>query len=211
MLKKFLLFIFPFILFAKTYPIVEPDPIEEITKIAKEKEKKLEKYIKETAEKVWKYEALYLPPAPKNATRYIDPTYCLERDIKIPITDRNNHIKGWKVLYPKGYCFNPLDYISVAPPPMVIFNACRNAELKYVQNIVYPKYPEAIYIVSGCTLKEVNDIAKHSFLKNLHWFFLNKRLKDRLKLRYTVSIVSIFNRTIKVEEIKVSPQKTNID
>ena len=205
MLKYLLLFIFPVLVLAETYPVAEPDPIEEITRIAKQKETRIKEYIKTAGEKIWKYKAVYLPPASENTTRYIDPTYCLDRDIKIPVTDKNNRIKGWKILYPKGYCFNPLDYITVTPPPMVIFNACREQELKYVEKVIYPDYPDAIYIIAGCDLQNINKVAKKSFLQNLHWYFLTNYLKRRLNLRYTLSIVIVSHKKIKIREIKVSP------
>jgi len=189
MVRWLLFFILVSLTLAKTYPVVEPDPIEEISKLVNPEI--LEKKISLARQKVWEYKATYLPPATQNATRSFKPVYCLQRDIVIPITDRNWKIEGWRTLYPKGYCFNPLEYLNVAPPPMVIFNPSRKKELQYVQKVIFPQYPFAIYILTGINLKTAQRIAKNSFLKKIHWYFLNDYLVKKLQLKYTISIVSV--------------------
>jgi len=192
------LFILGGIVLAKTYPVVEPDPIEEISKL---NPKVLEEKISLARQRVWEYKAVYLPPANGNATRTFKPTYCLQADIKIPITSKDWEIKGWETLYPKGYCFNPLEYLNVAPPPMVVFNPSRKKELLYVQKVIFPKMPHAIYVLSGINLKTAGKISKKSFLSKVHWYFLNDYLVKKLRLKYTISIISV-NLEDKVVEIK---------
>jgi hypothetical protein len=110
-------------------------------------------------------------------------------------------IVDWRVLYPAGYCFNPLEYLNVAPPPIVVFNPSDPKQLKFVQERIYPKFPNALFVLSGISLKTAKKIAKNSFLRRVHWYFLTKNLRKKLKLRAVISIVSV-NLTEKVVEIR---------
>lgn len=110
------------------------------------------------------------------------------------------------VLYPKGFCFNPLNYIEIITPPIVIFNACRREELQYGEKKLYPKLSiNTLLTITGCTLKDMKQVVKNSFLKNIHWYFLTKKLKERLKLRGTTSIINAYlkEKKIKVKVINI--------
>jgi hypothetical protein len=145
----------------------------------------------------------------------LNPTYCLERPIEVPI-DKNNSTRlnggvnaygtvvGWRVLYPAGYCFNPLEYLNVAPPPIVVFNPSDPKQLKFVQERIYPKHPNALFVLSGISLKIAKKIAKNSFLQKVHWYFLTKFLRKKLKLRAVISIVSVdlTKKLIEIQQIK---------
>jgi len=180
---------------ATTYPVVEPDPIKELQQIAEKKRKEIPKLIEKARQKLLSYRGEYLPPANQNATYSFKPIYCLKRDIVVPQNGK------WIVLYPKGFCFNPLDYIRVAPPPIVVFNACRKEELQYVEKELYPKLsPNTLWTITGCSIKDMQKISKNSFLKNVHWYFLTKELKNKLKLKYTISVISV---DLKVRKIVV--------
>ena len=202
MFWRFILLLLLKVGFAATYPVAEPDPIEELSRLANST--KLEELIKRAQEKVWEYSAEYLPPAQKNNTRYLNPTYCLERPIEVPIADKNRTIVGWRVLYPAGYCFNPLEYLNVAPPPFVVFNPSDPKQLKFVQERIYPKFPNALFVLSGISLKTAKKIAKNSFLRRVHWYFLTKNLRKKLKLRAVISIVSVdlTKKMIEIWEVK---------
>ena len=95
-----------------TYKLVEKD----ITKVIKEYidnnkvkiEAKLNKERKKMQKKINIYKPqdlkIVLSPARNNKTFYPDPSYVLDMDIK--------DING-KIIYPKGYKFNPLNYIKM--------------------------------------------------------------------------------------------------
>ena len=70
MVRWLLFFILVSLTSAKTYPVVEPDPIEEISKLVNPEI--LEKKISLARQKVWEYKATYLPPATQNATRSLN-------------------------------------------------------------------------------------------------------------------------------------------
>jgi hypothetical protein len=200
-MKKFLFILVVSLTWGATYPVVEPDPIKELQEIIKEKKKEIPKLMEKAKQKLWNYRGEYLPPAMKNATYSFEPTYCLDHNI---MALQNGQ---WIVLYPKGFCFNPLNYIKIAPPPIVVFNACRKKELQYVEKNLYPKLPpDTLWTITGCTLRDMKQIAKNSFLRNVHWYFLTKELKEKLRLRGTISIVNadLKERKIKVKVLKVA-------
>ncbi len=204
-MKPFTLFIYLFFYSSLTfavmyYPVVEPDPLKEITQIAKSNSEHFKFLLKKYQQKVFKYSATNLLPAKRSFSYSFKPIYCLNHDIKVPIRSRND-ILGWKILYKKDYCFNPLDYLLVKPPPMIIFSP---SEIDYVEKKLYPKYPNALYILSNVDVSRVKSIAKHSFLKNIHYYFLSDYIKRKLHLKYTISIVKVSKNKIEIQVIKVN-------
>ena len=163
----------------KTYPIVERDAIEEIEERAKNVEPVIKKKIEESQEKFLNFTGEPLKKASRSYSYYVDPTYTVEKDIYY--YDRNTN--QWKVLYPKGYKFNPLDYVPAVAPDMVIFNPCDKAESAFVENMIKDNPLNYMLISTGCPLKNIQS--------NFQVFFLTKELKSKLKLKETVSVVSI--------------------
>jgi len=177
----------------KVYEIAEPDLLEEIEKAKEKTLLVLRRELSKAQERLQDFKGEVLTPAKRRRVYYVDPTYCLEEDIY--------RLEGnsWKVLYPKGYCFNPISYIPYAPPPMVVFNPCRKEEKKWVEEYL-KKEKNAILVASGCPLKEVNAMGWQ-----VPVYYLLPDLKKKLKLRHTISIVSVdrSKKAIKVEEVSV--------
>ena len=173
----------------EVYEIAEPDLLEEIEARKEEVFEKIEEVRKEVRETIENYKGEELVPAEKNRKYVIDPTYCLEEDVYY-LDEENNE---WKVLYPKGYCFNPLYYVPYTPPPMVVFNPCRKEEREWVLERFSSE--NAILVSTGCPLKEVKKLG-------LTTYFLTPELKEKLRLKETVSVVSV-NEKKKVIEVEV--------
>ncbi|HHJ63329.1 MAG TPA: hypothetical protein ENJ61_00315 [Aquifex aeolicus] len=174
--------------FAGVYEIAEPDLLEELEAQKGRIISHLERMKSELKERIESFEGEKLFPAAENRTYYIDPTYCLEENIYY-------REKGkWKVLYPKGYCFNPIDYIPYEPPPMVVFNPCREEERRWVKK----NYPEAVYVSTGCPIRNVRKLGVKTY-------FLTPELKEKLRLTETVSVVRISREKglIEVEVVRV--------
>ena len=178
---------------AQTYEIAEPDLLKELEARKDGVISYLERRRGELEEKIENFEGERLTPASENRTYYIDPTYCLEENIYYQKNEK------WEILYPKGYCFNPIDYLPYDPPSMVVFNPCREEERKWVND--YVKDRIAILIVSGCPIKEVS---RQGWERPV--YYLLPELKERLYLKHTVSIISIDRekKAIKVEEVNVA-------
>jgi conjugal transfer pilus assembly protein TraW len=163
----------------KVYPIAERDFLSEIEEKAKKVEPIVRKKIEEEERKFLESKGEILTKAKKSYSYYVDITYTLPEDIMY--YDRGSN--QWKVLYPKGYRFNPIDYVMVDPPPIVVFNACDKSEVDFVSNFVKGNPLGYIYVSSGCPIGKIDS--------NFQIFLLTKELKDKFKLKNTVSVISI--------------------
>ncbi len=173
---------------AEVYEIAEPDLLEEIRLEREKFLKEQERVRTELKERIESLTGEELRPAGKNRKYVVDPTYCLEENIYY--RERGK----WKVLYPKGYCFNPIHYILHEPPPMVVFNPCRESERRWVKK----NYPEAIYVSTGCPLRNVRKLGVKTY-------FLTPELREKLRLTETVSVVRVSREKglIEVEVVRV--------
>jgi conjugal transfer pilus assembly protein TraW len=93
----------------RTWPIAEPDALAEIeAKVATLPHDMRKQY---GSRRRWSaLKAAALPPAPVDRVRKVIPFYTLEFDIQLP---------DGRVVYPKGYTFNPLTYVKL-PQRLVI-------------------------------------------------------------------------------------------
>jgi len=165
--------------FAKTYPIAEPDLLEEIQeRLEKIDFESVRQKLKEKVKNLRPYFLAYLPPAQKSYKYEVDLTYTLEYDI--PRVNERGEIVG--VLYPKGYTFNPIKYLKVTPPVLIIFNPLSEEEIEFVKKIKknYPR--RMLLIVDGNYTKAMEKVGEPVY-------YLHKRIVERLKLKNTVSIV----------------------
>jgi len=179
-LTIFLMLFFYQSLLSQTYPIKEPDVVEEVLERKEVILKKIEAYKKESLEKIEQLRGAYLTSADKNTTYYIDPSYTLKEEM-IRVDEFGNKIG---VIYPKGFTFNPLEYTKIAPPPMIIFNPCNDKESLYVKKII-KEDSYALLVSSGCPLSSVK---WQDFGVSIS--ILTNELKEKLKLKNTISIAT---------------------
>ena len=187
-----LILFIPTYLLAKSYPIFEEDLFEAISRYSETKEFK-EKVLKDRDEKVKtivEMSGIKLPTATDNYTYKIVDSYTLTQDI--PRVDREGNIIG--VLYKKGFKFNPLKFIKIAPPSLIIFDACNIKEKKYVQNLIKTRR-NFMLVSGGCQLQNIEGFREMVYLTN-------QEMIDKFKLKTTISIVEV-NIKEAVYEIKV--------
>lgn len=178
-----LLSLFPLIVFAKTYPIIEQDMTEAAKSYAETEEfkHKFEEWGSKKQDQILNYSGVSLPKAPDNSSYEVSYSYTLPRDI--PRVDMAGNITG--VLYPKGYTFNPLLYLVQPPPPMIIFNPCDNSEKTFVDTYLKNENMyNKMLISTGCALKDIKGYGEFVYP-------LAQKIVDKFKLRSTVSIVSV--------------------
>ncbi|MFA6396544.1 MAG: hypothetical protein WCW84_11315 [Sulfurimonas sp.] len=195
MVKKLLLIVAPIILFGATYKLVEPDILSEVESRKDRVVSEVSKQSKREMEEFKKLKGETLTKATKTYAYYVDPTYTLAQDI--PRVDRDGHTIG--VLYPKGYTFNPLNYIQISPPPIVVFNACDKKEVSLVKQLTANR-PDAMYASSGCEIEDFpKDIGHQMYL-------VTKEMKEKFNLKSTVSVITVDlqAKRIKVEVYKAS-------
>jgi conjugal transfer pilus assembly protein TraW len=182
------------VLSGTTYEIAEPDLLEEIREREEEAVRRIEEKVREIRSRLRNFRGEELTPAKRNRTYYVDPTYCLEENIY------RKEGEEWKVLYPAGYCFNPVEYITHLPPPMVVFNPCREEEVLWVKEYL-KENPFVLLVASGCPLEKVS-----SQDWDLPVYYLLKNLKEKLSLSETISVISLDpeKKKIRVEVIDAS-------
>jgi len=175
-----------FILFAvpcqaATYPIAEPDLLKEMEARAKDP-RVLEKLREALAEKARSYrpmELVDLPETSRNESYLVDMTYTLPFDV--PKVDKDGRVVG--VLYPKGYTFNPLDYVEADPPVLLIFNGENEKEIRWVEKWLSSSHPPAYLLITR------GDWIKLSRRLKRRVFYLTPLIRERLHLRATISVV----------------------
>ncbi len=188
--------------FAKTvgrsgniYRIAEPDALKELEDKAASMDLKERNKKEETARKIERYRpsnAVSLPPAKKDRTSLVDMTYTLEFDIP----DGRGGI-----LYPKGFVFNPLDYIPFSRTIVVLNGAAEN-EINWFMASEYYKRTEVVLLITDGMWKDL----MHRFKRNV--FYLTEPVRTRLRLSSTPSIiVKKDNKYMEVKEIHVPAKK----
>jgi len=189
-------FLFSFPSLAATYQIAEPDLLAEIEEKAEHIDYSA---IRKRFEELYKYykpkDIVQLPPAKRSYSYLVDMTYELPFDV--PKVDKNGRIVG--ILYPKGFKFNPLKFIPVDPPVLIIFNGNRKEEVEWVEKHLksFPAYHKLI-ITNGNWQKLTEKFKEQVY-------FLTPRMKERLNLKETISIVRRDGDYMRVNVHAISP------
>jgi len=177
------------------YKIAEPDALKELEDKAASTDLKERIKKEETTRRIERYRpsnVVSLPPAKKDRTSLVDMTYTLELDIPDG--------KGG-VLYPKGFVFNPLDYIPFSRTIVVLNGAAEN-EINWFMASEYFRRTDVLVLVTDGMWKDL----MHRFKRNI--FYLTEPVKTRLRLSSTPSvIVKKDNKYMEVREIHVPDKK----
>lgn len=116
----------------KTYPIIEKDAMTEIKEKASKVDwgKAFDKKKQSERMKTFRPKGMTrLPKSNQNRLRSVDMTYTLEFDIPDG--------KGG-ILYPRGYRFNPLDYVRY-PGMMVVIDGTKKEQVEWFKKSKYYK------------------------------------------------------------------------
>ena len=173
--------------FGMTYQIAEKDALAEIEARAGQVDwnKVLD------AKKIENYQGppdkANLPRAKKNRCFPVDMTYTTEIDVPDG--------KGG-ILYPKGYTFNPLDYV-IYPKALVIIDGTDPEQVKWFATSEYDKRLDVTLLLSegsfGAVSKRINRPL----------FYADRKIIERLKLKAVPSVVRQKGRLMEVTEIVV--------
>jgi len=182
-------------LLAQTYTLAEPDFISEIYGKKEALKKNLYDQKERELVELYNYKGIVLPSSKKTYSYLVNPTYTLPNDIAR--FDKDGKQNG--VLYPKGYTFNPVDYLKVLPPPIVVYNACKPQEVLLAKSIASSFKNNVMMVDSGC---EVGKMPKENFKV----FVLTKEMAEKFKLKNTLSVIRVDKqlRGIKVDVYKTT-------
>ena len=175
----------------ETYPVVEPDILVEMKQRAARKGRLSQKQMLDRI-KNYQPAGLYnLPRAKVNKTFLVDMTYTLDRDL----TDADG-----KVIYPGGYTFNPLDYITL-PGGLVVIDGDDPGQVEWFKTSQYFKNHQARLLLS--------DGHAFNFVEQLKRpvFYLTDDIAKRLQLTAVPSIVIQQGDMMQVRELYIPADK----
>lgn len=179
--------------FGQTYRIAEQDALKEIKeRVAKVdwskvfSRKRMEKAIQN-----YRPDTPFLPRAHKDAARLVDMTYTLPFDIPDG--------KGG-ILYPKGYTFNPLDYVHYEKT-LVVINGDDPGQVLWFSQSGYSKNIGTMLLLTAGSYYELGKRLERPV------FYANADIIRRFQLEAVPSIVHQKGRYMEVKEIAI-PNKT---
>jgi conjugal transfer pilus assembly protein TraW len=169
----------------RTWAIAEPDALAEIeARAAKQPPSMAANF---GARSSWS--ALRAAPLARtqiNRTRFFVPFFTLEEEIRLP--------EG-KLLYPRGYTFNPLDYVSL-PQRLVIVEP---RDLGWALSVSRPT--DFILLTQGTARDD--DVITLGERHNRALFILEDRVKERLGLTVAPVIVRQVDRRLELQEVHI--------
>lgn len=176
----------------ETYPVVEPDLIAELRKevLRQDQAKNRAQFLDE----IRMYQPSNLQKLPHTTA---DRTFAVNMDysIKQDIIDGDGNI-----IYPKGFTFNPLDYLSF-PGGMVVIDGTDPLQIKWFQNTPYAANHQAKLLLSDGYASHLTRQLKRSV------FYLTADIAERLQLTAVPSVVVQEDRELRVHEIKIDREK----
>lgn len=181
--------------FGATCPIAEKDAIEEIEEKASQTDwsKHFNKEKMEKAVKDYQPENLVrLPRAGETRSFKVDMTYTLDFDI----TDHHGQI-----LYPKGFRFNPLDYMDF-PQTLVVIDTTDEDQVAWLKSSEHV-YTATILITDGAFWDLSNSLGRALF-------YADKQIVERFGLKAVPSIIKQSGRYMEVKEIAIK-KKDGLD
>ncbi len=156
--------------FGAVYPIAEKDALAEIEQRARDFDwNKVFNKEQNTAKlKAYRPSDLeVLPPALEDSVRTVDMTYTTEFDIPDGRGD---------ILYPKGYVFNPLEYVYL-PNMLVFIDGGKKNQVEWFKRSAYFNDPRTmLMLVGGSYYDLMRDIKRPVF-------YATKKIVQRLQLR----------------------------
>ena len=168
-----------------TYPIVEPDLVEEIK--ASIDYEKLAKVMEEHRQNYQAKDIYALPTVKRDRTFFVDMTYTLDHDI----ANENGEI-----MYQRGLTWNPLDYVSL-PGGLVVINSEDAKQVEWFEKSPYNKNRQIKLLISaGFAAPLIKQLDRPVF-------YLTKTIADRLQLAAAPCVITQNGKKMMVQEIKI--------
>lgn len=175
-----------------TYEFAENDMLEDIQAHIQnnrpEIEKKLEKMKRENKSKIQNFQPqglIPLPGATKNNTFYPDMSYT---------NPDNIYDNEGKLIYPKGFTFNPLDF-QMMHTVLVVIDGTSKEQLSWVQNEGYTNNMKYKILLSDGNYQEVAKTLKQ------HVFYCLPQITEKFQLKHTPSVITQIGNKMEVKEI----------
>lgn len=174
-----------------TYPIAEPDAYEEL--MAKVRSINWDRIVKDYRADIDKSTkvSFNLGRAREDKVFYVDPTYILTFDI----TDENG-----KIIYPKGFSFNPLDYINF-PYYLVFFDGTSITEIAWLKKQEWFNNWNVMFILTkGDVIRAEKQLGRTVFVAT-------PQMIEKFKISKTPSLVLTQNKQLVISEVGIYGEK----
>jgi conjugal transfer pilus assembly protein TraW len=180
-------------MFGQTYPIAERDALEEIKERAAHIDwsRIFNRERMEKAVKGYRPDTPFLPRAHKDSARLVDMTYTLSFDIPDG--------KGG-IFYPKGYKFNPLDYVNFQRT-LVVINGDDASQVAWFSRSDYSMDPKTMLLLTGGSYYDLGEKLDRPV------FYATADIVNRFRLEAVPSIVQQKGRYMEVKEVAVPDKK----
>lgn len=179
----------------KTYPIVERDASEELSErvrsvdwqkmLAKNSIESMKRYKPDTTKS--------LPRTREDRVRTVDMTYTLDFDI----TDGKGNL-----VYPKGYSFNPLDFMNY-DRTIVAINGTDREQVEWFKASPYYKKPNVMILMTDGNYYDLSDELGQPV------YFAHEKIVSRLQLHFVPSVAVQKKRMMEVSEIDIDHRNKN--
>lgn len=167
----------------QTFPVVEPDVLQEIQTKAGQKDWR--SWMKKAPMDGTAYQSEHLPVAQEDKSRLFDPTYAIPFDIP----DGKGNIR-----YPKGYKVNVYDKITM--PGRFIAIGDLPAHYEWLDKVAKPSAADKVLLAGGHVL---NARKKHK--RNI--YVLDERMIERFGLEAVPAIVEQEGNMLRVTEYAI--------
>jgi len=171
----------------ETYPVGEPDVVAELKEEAAKKNRFGDDEFLERMKTYQPEDIHHLPRATMDRTFLVDMTYTLERDL----LDGDG-----KVIYPRGFTFNPLDYVSFSGGILVI-DGNDPAQLRWVKKTSYADNHQVRLLLSDGYAYELIKQLKRSV------FYLTDEIAGRMQLSAAPALIIQKGDRLQVREFLV--------
>lgn len=174
----------------RVYPIVEPDALAEIRAAAARVDWQRVVGAKGTRDGLRNFrpkDLQPLPPAKADKTFRVDMTYTLDFDIPDP--------RGG-ILYPKGFTFNPLEYVTLHSVLVVIDGSDPRQVEWFTASAHAADFHTRLLLAGG-------DYAGLTQRLDRPVFYLGERVARRLHLAAVPSVIRQRGRQLEVQEVKI--------
>jgi conjugal transfer pilus assembly protein TraW len=173
----------------KTYPVIERDASEELKervrsidwqkRLAKNSIDSMKRYKPDTTKSLLR--------AREDRVRMVDMTYTLDFDV----TDGKGN-----VVYPKGYTFNPLDFMHYDRTVVVMSGADRE-QVEWFKTSRYFKKPNVMVLITDGNYYDLSEELGQPV------YFAHEKIVSRLQLHYVPSVAVQKKRMMEVSEIDI--------
>ncbi len=175
-----------------TYPIAGQDALSELMQKVRQVDwKKQFSGIRQSVHAFQPPDLARLPRARHDRTFMVDPTYTLPFDIPDG--------KGG-ILYPKGYTFNPLDYVGL-PDMLVFIDGADRRQLEWFQKSPYAKAPNVMLLLTGGSYPKVEKEIQRPV------FYAPEKITKRFRIDAVPSVLYQQGKFLEVKEFEIKNSK----